>query len=45
MGVLRLATEYEFMLCSKWSLEPVLMFDLKSEYSSWALFLSAGYRF
>ena len=44
-GVIRLGTNYEFLLGKGWDLTPTLTYDYKEEYDSWSIVFSFGRKF
>jgi hypothetical protein len=44
-AVIRVGTDYEFLIGNNWDISPSLSFDFKEEYSSWALMVGFGKHF
>ena len=45
LAVLRVGTEYEFLLKNDWLIAPGLLFDFKEEFNSWSIYVAGGKRF
>jgi hypothetical protein len=44
-AVIRVGTDYEFLIGNNWDISPSLSFDFKEEYTSWSLMVGFGKHF